>query len=267
MAQTLLSKEFGHNKAFYLDYISGNFGVISEREMARKLKIGKTTVNRYRKELGIEIKKNTVNEHFFKKFTREMSYILGFVFTDGNVSYKPEESRWTLTITQSEKDFSHLERIRNILGSSKELLYSPKTKSYRLTVANRIICEDLIKLGVIPRKSLVVDFPDIPKEVLPDFIRGVIDGDGSISYFDRKRSPYFRIIIFSGSKKFLDKLENAVKNSIGVSSRVRTHHKNTFSLPYTCKRASVLADWIYKDTNLYLGRKYINYEKCLERGH
>ena len=37
--------------------------------------------------------------------------------------------------------------------------------------------DNLKRLGVLPKKSLTVDFPDIPDLFIVDFIRGVFDGD------------------------------------------------------------------------------------------
>ena len=42
---------------------------------------------------------------------------------------------------------------------------------------------DLNKLGVVERKSLILTFPteqQVPKHLMPHFIRGYFDGDGSV---------------------------------------------------------------------------------------
>jgi transcriptional regulator with XRE-family HTH domain len=253
------------NKQVMLPFIKSNFEGLSQREMARRLGVGKTTVNRWSAEVGLEPVKYTVNENFFRTFSREMSYILGFIFTDGNVSWNEEESRRSLTITQSKKDFEHLERIRGIMKSNKPLCFSQKTESYRLIVTNKKLCSDLIRLGVIPKKSLIVDFPKIPRKFLSDFVRGVIDGDGSISYFNRERSPYFTIRVYSGSKKFLIKMEQAIRKELGISSKITSVHGNTYGIRYTCKQAKILAKWIYSDTDLFLKRKFEQYQICTQQ--
>lgn len=245
-----------------LPFIKSNFGEISEREMARRLGIGKTSVNRWRTELGLSIKKNTVNDDFFKTWTPEMAYILGYIFADGNINWKPEKSYRTLTITASEKDKSHLEEVRELLESTKELLYSERTKSYRLIVNSKIICKDLMKLGMIPRKSLSIKFPEIPEKFLKHFIRGVIDGDGNVRYVNREKSPYFEITISSGSEDFLKVMSEKI-SSFDVEGRVRKVKGNVFILQYSCKRGLNLAKWIYDDGNLCLDRKFRQYKKAL----
>lgn len=204
--------------------------------MARRLNIGKTIVNRWSKELGFCYIKHTSNEKFFDELNENSAYVLGYIFTDGNVSWNPNKSYWSLTITSSEKDKNHLENIRKLLSSTKPLLYSPKTKSYRLIVTNKKICQKLMKFGVIPNKSLTVNFPNISKEYLRHFIRGVIDGDGSVSYVNREKSPYFEIRIFSGSQNFLKRLLKVLNKEINISTKIKKVHKNTFMLRYTCAR-------------------------------
>lgn len=251
-----------NEKKIILPFIESNFGKISEREMARRLHIGKTTVNRWRNELGLKIKKNTVNENFFRKWSPKMFYILGYIFADGNINWKPEKSYRALTITASEKDREHLEKVRLILESTKELLYSKDTKSYRLIVNSKKVCTDLMKLGLTPRKSLSVKFPKIPKRFLRHFVRGVIDGDGSVRYNKRKRSPYFDITICSGSRIFLEVMAKNIA-LMGINAKVRKQRNNIFILQYSCRRGLSLANWIYKNENLHLNRKLQQYQIAL----
>lgn len=242
-----------------IPFIKANFGRISQREIARKLEIGKTTVNRWCRELNLIYKKHTVNENFFDKWNETMSYILGYIFTDGNVAWNESKSYWSLTITTAEKDKEHLEKMREIILSTKPLLYSEKTKSFRLIAVNKKLCQKLMKLGVVPKKSLIVKFPQVPKRYLRHFIRGVIDGDGTVRYVDRKRSPYFVIQIVSGSRKFLYKLAHNIKNEITICAKVRKYSGHCFVVSYTCTRGKKLAEWIYKDTDLFLVRKFEKY--------
>ena len=253
------------SKTRYSKYIKGNFNKMSQREMARRLGIGKTTVNRWSKEIGLEVKKNTVNEDFFKKWAYSMSYILGYIFADGNIAWNPKKSYRTLTITAAERDKAHLEIIRLTLHSTKELLYSSLTRSYRLVVTNRNICIDLMKLGVMPNKSLSVKFPTVPKKFLNDFIRGIIDGDGNVRYVNRKRSPYFEITISSGSKTFCDALAEKISSIPRIDAHVRRIKNNLFVIQYSCQRGLRLAKWIYKDANIFLDRKFQQYELAIKK--
>ena len=250
-----------YKKREYLPFISSNFNKNSKRGIARMLGIGSTTVNRWCKELGLIFKKHTVNENFFDEFNENSSYILGVIFSDGNISWNTKKGYYSLTITASKKDKDHLERIRKIMYSTKPLLYAPQTKSYRLIVNSKKLCRRLMELGVVPRKSLVVGFPDIPKDQLKHFIRGIIDGDGNVRYVDRKRSPYFEITISSGSINFCKGLANFIKKNIGINTNIRKLENNTFILQYSCTRGKKLANYIYSHANIFLERKYLPYKK------
>lgn len=267
--EILLSK-YGYNtmtnkisitqKRAYLPFIKDNFGKLSQREIARRLNIGKTTVNRWAKELGFNHQKNTVNENFFDELNEESSYLLGYIYADGNINWNSNKSYWALTITASAKDKSHLERLRNLLSSTKSLLYSPKTNSYRLIANSKRLCQKLIDLGITPRKSLTVNFPDLPKEQIKHFIRGIVDGDGNVRFVNRERSPYFEITIASGSELFCKGLITAVKDNTGINANIRKVNKNTYIIQYSCSRGEKLAEFIYSNASIFLERKYLEFK-------
>jgi len=236
-----------------------NFGRVSQRETARLLGLGHTTVNRWYGEMGLKYHKFTCDESFFDTWTEESAYVLGYTFTDGNVQCNPTKSRWGLTITASEKDSAHLERIRQLLKITKPLLYASKTRSYRMIIANRPLAEKLVRLGVVPHKSLIVEFPQVPQRYIKHFMRGVIDGDGSVFFFDRPRSPYFSIRIYSGSRKFLIGARKAIMDETGINAKVREVHKNAYVLDYSCSRAERLGRWLYDDSHIFLERKHEQY--------
>lgn len=250
-------------KVYCLQYIEDNFHKISQREIARRLQIGKTTINQWSAKLGLFFKKHTANEKFFEKWTPEMAYAFGYILADGNIAWNPDKYYNSLTITAAEKDRKHLEKIRKLLQSTKPLLYGKTTKSFRLIIVSKKICQDLMKMGILPRKSLTIRFPEIPKEYLSHFTRGVVDGDGLVKYFRRPRSPYFEIRIVSGSIEFIRGLREAVRDAIGVNSSI-TKVKNCYFLRYSCKRGMIFANWIYQDTNLFLDRKFNQYEEALD---
>lgn len=241
-------------------FIKDNFNKLSERKMAKKLNIGKTTVNKWVRELGLKHQKHTVNENFFNQLNEKSSYLLGYILADGNINWNTDKSYCALTITASAKDVIHLERLRETISSTKPLVYSPKTNSYRLIVNSKKLCQKLMSLGITPRKSLTVRFPDLPKAQIKHFIRGVIDGDGNVRFVNRKRSPYFEITIASGSKLFCKGLIEAIKNIIGINANIRQANKNVYVVQYSCSRGKKLAKFIYSDANILLERKYLEFK-------
>lgn len=247
-----------------LSFIKANFGKISQRQIAREIGLGSTTVNRWSREVGLVFKKHTVNETFFDKLNENSAYILGLIYSDGNIAWNTKKGYYSLTITASQKDVAHLENIRNLLASTKPLIYAPKTKSYRLIVSNKNLCRVLMRLGITPKKSLTVNFPEIQEAHLRHFIRGVIDGDGNVRYVSRKRSPYFEITIASGSIEFCKGMVESIKRHFGIDANIRKVSENTHVIRYSCSRGKKLAEYIYHDANLFLERKYSEYKRSME---
>ena len=247
-------------KQAYLPYIRNNFSRLSQREIARKLQIGKTTVNRWAEEMGLKFKKHTVNEEFFNKLNENSSYFLGFIYADGNIAWNTKKGYYTITITASERDVHHLEKLRALISSTKPLLYSPKTKSCRLIINSKKLCKKLMQYGLTPSKSLTLRSPDIPSDQFRHFLRGIIDGDGNVRYVNRKKSPYFEITIASGSKNFCEDLIKTIKQNICINANTRRVGKNTYVIQYSCSRGERLAEYIYSKTNIFLERKFKPYK-------
>lgn len=250
-------------KIYCRRYIKIHFYQQSQRGIARVLKIGKTTVNGWARKLGLSFKKHTADESYFNHWSKTMAYILGYICADGSVAWDKKRGYQSLTITASAKDKTHLEKIRKILRSTKPLLYGKSTKSYRLIINSGRMCKRLMHLGISPKKSLILRFPKIPLKYLRDFIRGYIDGDGSLRYFARKRSPYFEIMISSGSKDFIVSLEGKIFSCLGIKSRISKYGANCYILRYSCARGLSLAEWLYQDAKIYLIRKFKKYETAL----
>jgi hypothetical protein len=254
-----------NQKRTSLPFIKNSLGKISQREIARRLNIGKTTVNRWANELGFKHKKHTVNCRFFDQFNEYSTYILGLIYADGNIAWNPSKGYQALTITAAAKDKHHLENIRKLLSSTKPLLFSEKTNSYRLIANSKKLCLKLMGLGVTPKKTLTLKFPQfIPPEQMPHFIRGIIDGDGTVRFVERSKSSYFEITISSGSEQFCNDFVIAINNLIGVSCNIRKVADNTHIMQYSCARGEKLASFVYSQSNIFLKRKYLAYKNFLE---
>lgn len=116
-------------------------------------------------------------------------YLLGCYLTDGNVN-----TQSVFEITSKDKDW--LEILTKQLCPDKPL--ETQRNCWRLRGCNQIISTWLKYNKCIPNKSLTLEFPKIHKQYLPDLIRGLIDGDGSISV--NRNTVY----ICSASKAFIE---------------------------------------------------------------
>src|SRR3989338_7583602 len=90
---------------------------------------------------------------------------------------------------------------------------------YGFRFARERLTSDLKNLGILPRKSLTIDFPNVPEVFTADFIRGVFDGDGSVYFEKRSRRYPVRTSFVSSSQEFIEELEVALQQ-LGLPKRV-----------------------------------------------
>ncbi|MBW3016667.1 hypothetical protein KY309_03600 [Candidatus Woesearchaeota archaeon] len=207
--------------------------------------------------------KYAINNNFFKKWTPQMAFILGLIFSDGNIYNK------TLSLKLSNKHASD----RNILiriNRTMESDYPVEIGSYffRLRISNPIILNDVKKLGMIPNKSKTVRFPNVPAKFLRHFIRGYLDGDGWITIRNKKLFREISIGFCSGSFCFMKKLVEMISLYAKISKHnLRKRKKITkkgkistnYSVEYYSDNAMNLIKYLYDglhDEDLYVERKF-----------
>lgn len=177
--------------------------LLMKRYFLRRRKRSKARVLAIKKGKFDKFKYDDINESFFSKWSPQMAWVLGLLFTDGYIMQKGK----SLRVTISSIDYELLEKIRHHLNSTREIDIDVQSHDatkyiYRFDFYREKMREDLSKLGLIQRKSLNIKFPDIPEEYIRHFIRGCWDGDGSVYLTEGKINASF----VSGSKLFIRRL-------------------------------------------------------------
>lgn len=153
-----------------------------------------------------------VNDSFFSELNEKSAYWLGFLYADGYIS-KTENC---IRITLSAKDEDHLLKFKEDIKSESPITYHmnrysekyPLTKKARISIFSKKIKEDLFNLGCSSSKSLTCKFPNLSKTLIPHFIRGYFDGDGSvyiIKPYGRMKNPAIGCSII-GNLEFMEVL-------------------------------------------------------------
>ena len=138
---------------------------------------------------GLNNKGNRVEDYFSIINTPEKAYLLGIIQTDGSV--RTSNRNAALTITQH-KDYAWY--IKDMLLNLSDYVGDTEDRNCRqLQVGSKQIVNDLINIGIVPNKTYTQSDEDInnlwnsiPEEYKGDFIRGLIDGDGNVSFFTQK---------------------------------------------------------------------------------
>lgn len=205
-----------------------------------------------------------------------MAYVLGYVSADGALIDAHNSSR-TQYLGITSKDSSILHKINQALGCSKPLYRRlpcvtkyPGGKTYKssltytLRIGNMVIFNDLIRLGLTPRKSFSLKLPKLPPRYFAHFLRGYFDGDGclALSKPPKRRAYRVQLVFSSGSKQFLNELTDSISKLIGIRKGNIYQQRRSFSLVY-CKTAALeILKFMYSGigkNGLYLDRKYKRY--------
>ncbi len=216
-----------------------------------------------------------VNKDFFKKWTPEMAYILGFFSADGYITVnKRGASFWSIQITDKDLIYKirdcvgaeHKIGFRKGLGNNKDL--------YRLQVGSFEMCEDLNKLGLKANKTKNLSLPKVPKKYFPDFVRGYFDGDGNVWVgFLHKNRQRPDLVIFTAftscSVDFLTDLREKL-NEVGLSGGSIIKNKaNYCRLSFSTKNTLKLFKYMYNSIDLekdglFLRRKVAVFERFVK---
>lgn len=132
----------------------------------------------------VYINHNLKRDYFFDIDSYDKAYFLGLMITDGCVL---EDN--SVSITLKESDSNILEVFRNKINNDNPLYIRDRGRddSYEREVTFKFKSSqtqnDLAKYGVVYRKTFVTFFPFLRHpEMMRHMIRGLIDGDGWISF-------------------------------------------------------------------------------------
>lgn len=240
---------------------------ISVSSIAKDYNVSPYTIYSVLNKHGIKTsrRKYKVNEHYFDLIdTANKAYILGFLYSDGTNSLKNHQ----VAISLQEQDKHILDDINKEIENELPLrFYDLKRKNknnsnqFRLTINSKYMSDVLNSLGVIPNKSLHLTFPCwLDEKLYSHFIRGYMDGDGWIS-----KNPSAPRIELVGTESFCQSVANIMVNKFNINPAIRKRYKESDTTTRQLdfggrKQVKTFLDWIYKDADLYLERKYNIYK-------
>ena len=129
------------------------------------------------------------------------------------------------------------------------------TDSSRIRVYSKRLVEDLISNGIVPNKTYSEVFPVVKENLLFDFLRCYIDGDGCI--YVGANDKQLAVHITSANKTGLEYLSSKLFDEYGIKSGVYTEKEHKHRIMFTGYQALLLLDKIY----------YQNDVLCLKRKH
>ncbi len=220
----------------------------------------------------IQRSKGGVDVDFFKKWSSRMAYILGYFCADGCMFINSGGSKF-ISFVSTDREL--LEKLRRILKSRHKI--APKRQSrpnckptFWLQIGSKEIYDDMLKLGLLPRKELRLKLPKVPPKHFRHFLRGYFDGDGCVSYgyYERKnrKSRIFLLTVrfASASKSFLNSIKQQLAQLIDFKRGCISKGDSCYYLAYSKGDSKRLFEYMYDkiDSDFYLERKYNKFLKA-----
>lgn len=263
-----------------IQFLKENFQKYTNRELGTLMGRSKNAIQIKGSRLGLKRdEKYIYNKRFFENIdTPGKAYWLGFIYADGCVVPHRENSnsvKYEVSIELQVGDINHLRKFNKALGGNIEVgvrqRETPcpghinkkiKSKTCLIRLYSKSMGMDLISHGCVPQKSLCKEFPiGVPKWLMRDFIRGYFDGNGTIrfSYNRKVNRSYLRGAIETGSKIFANQLSEYLSSN-GYSNTINKDYENSYRIDIHGNKAMDFFDYIYKDSEVYLERKYEKYK-------
>lgn len=183
-------------------------------EIAKRYSTKHTKISAILHEHNIPIKKvrnknRLLKEDYFSVIDTECkAYFLGLLLTDGSICKDAKGKKQdSIALELIETDIDILERFKEEIKSDSSLSYNKrknrKNGTYTLSFRSNQMSNDLGKYGIVPNKTYLMEhLPILSEEFMIPFIRGIIDGDGSL-YFSNNS---WHCGITNYSEQLLDEL-------------------------------------------------------------
>jgi hypothetical protein len=251
------------------EYVNSDIYERSINDLSEKYGLNRKTIVRHLKASGIEITnshgKAKINSDIFEVIdTEEKAYWLGFLYADGCI-YANGKS---VSLGLSQADHDHIVKFNNFLGRNKAVYVKTNGKDKNggqlwcseVRFNDAKVWSDLNNKGITPNKSLTIKFPnkDIFKtnDLIRHFIRGYFDGDGCVTWCNSNRTtPSVNII---GTLDFLKGIESEFGDNAYICHK-KNKSDEVFTFKLTNLKAFKFLEYIYKDSTIYLERKYNRY--------
>ena len=213
---------------------------------------------------------NFVDNYFENIDTEEKAYFLGLIYSDGNV--REHNGGYFLNLELKREDRYILEKLASefkcgnkIYDRNRKTNFGESCTSSFTTCNSKKMFDDLSKFNIVPNKSHTTEsFCDNIEELIPfhlikHFLRGLIDGDGTIS--KRYTTNQNAISIYQNEIQFCYDFNRLLKIAIDDENLHENIIINKVSGVYNLRYRRIndvckICNFLYKDATIYLKRKY-----------
>ena len=211
------------------------------------------------------------DSHISTVWSPDLAYVIGLITSDGNLANDVRH------INLTSKDESIVLQTRAVLGIRNKIGMKSRSKDaekkyYFLQFGSVDFYRFLLEIGLTPNKSKTLPDLKIPKKYFADFLRGCIDGDGSIREIAHPESKHLqlRVSLASASVPFLKWIHESIRIQFNIEGGwINTSTgSRCSSLSFGKADSIIILKEIYSNRNMYrLERKFLIAKKYLDESY
>ncbi|MDO8582021.1 MAG: hypothetical protein Q7S16_04035 [bacterium] len=194
------------------------------------------------------------------KWSPKLAYAIGLLTTDGNLSGDGRHISLRSCDIDQIKTFKKCLNLSNKIGAPKPAKQNGGRICYHLQFGDVQFYRWLLKIGLFPAKSYTVGPLKIPDKFFRDFLRGHLDGDGSITtyqdHYNTSKHPsyiYTRLFVrfISASRNHMEWIRKNVKKFLDIDGDfferrpARKGYVSIWQLKFMKKESIKLLHWLY----------------------
>lgn len=211
---------------------------------------------------------SAIRHHYFGQVDTPMkAYLLGLMATDGTVALKTN----AISLKVGLKDIELAELARDEISPRSAVRvytypplpgYAKERKVAQFGVSSPQIKADLVELGVVPRKTFIIEWPRLAPEFTAPFMLGCFDGDGHLSC--RGKAWTWRWHLYSASEGFLASAREVIRQHVGLDAKKATSKRGLHVIRVNgANSVRIMDEWLHADVS-GLARKRLPAGACAD---
>lgn len=219
-----------------------------------------------------------LDESVFDEINEFSAYWAGFLMADGCIcrnSRTKKNSRIALYL--QERDVGHIKKFLNFLKtnipikakakSEKNSLVKKSGTVFGVQITSQKLANKLVDFGVVPRKSLTARVNSTLGDNR-DFWRGVVDGDGTVSYYNSSGNKYPYLALSSASSELIQQFSDFIEENVTyapchIETRKIEGYNDIYTIRLTCKSGVAAVKFLYDGCSISLDRKKVVADEIL----
>lgn len=216
-----------------------------------------------------KINRRMIDSYFSEIDTEAKAYYIGLLLADGSIVLDSDGKRQaSISLELTESDVDIIQKLKQEINIDSALRYDKrknrKIGTWTLRFRSNKMADDLARFGIVPNKTKLtteLHLHYIPSTLLRHFLRGFVDGDGSIYMSNGK----WHVSFTGHSRELIEAVGILAYRLIDMPKTTNSTYCNGVAkITLNSDNAIKLLDILYTNTNWYIARKHSKAMECLE---